>query len=48
MDVVGLKDSAQVGPVRFALAQALDRRVLIAEGLQEVERKLAGVERPFG
>jgi hypothetical protein len=48
MDVVGLKDSAQVGPVRLALSQALEGRFLVAEGLQERERELAGVERPLG
>ncbi len=48
MDVVGLKDAAQVGLVRLALAQALEGRFLVAEGLQEGERKLPGVERPLG
>ena len=48
MDVVGLKDAAQVGLVRLALAQALDRRFLVAEGLQEGERKLRGVKRLLG
>ena len=37
MDVVGLKDPAQVGLVRLALAQALDCRLLVAEGLKEGE-----------
>ena len=44
MEVVGLKDSAQVGPVRLALAQALDCRLLVAEGLKEGEWKLLSVE----
>jgi hypothetical protein len=48
MDVVCLKDSAQVGPVRFALAQALEGRFLIPEGLEEGEWELPSVERPFG
>jgi hypothetical protein len=48
MDVVGLEDTTQVGPVRLALAQALESRFLVAEGLQEGERKLPGVERPLG
>ena len=45
MDVVGLEDAAQVGFVRLALAQALDRRLLVAEGLKEGERELGGIER---
>ena len=48
MDVVRLKDTTQVGPVRLALAQAPEGRLLVAEGLQEGERELAGVERPLG
>jgi hypothetical protein len=47
MDVVGLKDATQVGPVRLALAQPLERRFLVPEGLQEGEGKLASVERPL-
>ena len=49
VDVVGLKHAApragKVGPVRFALAQAPERRFLVAECLQERERKLRGVKR---
>ena len=48
MDVVGLEDTAQVGFVRFALAQALDRRLLVAEGCEEGEGELPGVERLLG
>jgi hypothetical protein len=32
MDIVGLEDAAHVGFVRLALAQALDCRLLVAEG----------------
>ena len=35
-----LQDAAQVGLVRCARAQPLDRRFLVAEGLKEGERKL--------
>jgi hypothetical protein len=45
MDVVGLKDAAQVGPVRLALAQALEGGFLVPEGLEEGERKLLRIER---
>ena len=48
MDVVCLKDAAQVGPVRLALSQALEGRLLVAEGLEERERELPGVERLLG
>ena len=40
VDVVGLKDAAEVGLVRRARAQPLDRRLLVAEGFQEGEREL--------
>ena len=45
MDVVGLEDAAQVGLVRRARAQPLERRLLVAEGFKEGERELRGVER---
>ena len=45
VDVVGLKDAAEVGLVRCACAQALDRRLLVAEGFQEGKRKLQPLER---
>ena len=48
MDIVGLKHAAKVGLVGFALPKALKGRFLVAEGLQEGERELPGVERPFG
>ena len=48
MDVVGLEDAAQVGLVRLALAQPLDRRLLVAEGFEEGERELGRVERLLG
>ena len=35
VDVVGLKNAAQVGLVRGARAQPLDRRLLVAEGFKE-------------
>jgi hypothetical protein len=47
VNVVGLKDVTQVGLVRFALAQALDSRLLVAEGLKKSVRKLLAVERLF-
>src|SRR6266404_4190110 len=40
MNVVGLEDAAQVRLVRLALAQAFDRRLLVAESLKEGEWKL--------
>ena len=45
VDVVGLQDAAEVGLVRRARAQPLDRRLLVAEGFKEGERELRGVER---
>jgi len=47
MDVVGLQDAAEVRLVRRARAKPLDRRFLIAEGSQEGERELRGIERLF-
>jgi hypothetical protein len=47
MDVVGLQDTAKVGLVRRARAQAFYRRVFVAEGFKERERKLRGIERLF-
>jgi hypothetical protein len=44
MDVVCLQDAAQIRFVRLALAQALERRLLIAEGLQEGEGELRRVK----
>ena len=44
MDVVGLKDAAQVGPVRCTRAQPPDRRILVPEGLKKGERKLLSIE----
>ncbi len=44
MDVVGLKDAAQVGLVRCARAQPLDGRLLVAEGFEEGERKLLSIK----
>ena len=48
MDVVGLKDATQVRPVRLALPQALEGRLLVAEGLQEGEWELPSAERLLG
>ena len=48
VDVVGLEDAAKVGFVGLARAQALERRFLVAEGLQEGERELRRVERLLG
>ena len=45
MDVVGLKDATQVGPVRLALAQALDCCLFVAERFEKSIRKFRGVER---
>ena len=43
-----LEDSAKVGAVRCARAQALDRRRLVAECLEKRERKVPGLEGPCG
>ena len=48
MDVVGLQDTAEIGLVGRAAAQALEGRFLVAEGLQKRERELPGVERLLG
>jgi hypothetical protein len=48
VDVVGLKDAADVGLVRLALAQALNRRFLVPECFQEQIGELLGVERLLG
>lgn len=48
MDVVRLKDAAQVGLVRLAFAQAPEGRFLVPEGLQEGEGELSRIERLFG
>src|SRR6476620_11199234 len=40
MDVVGLKNSANVGLVRLSFAKALEGRLLVAEGLEEGEGEL--------
>ena len=46
--VVALEDTADVGFVGGAGAEALDRRLLVAEGREETERELVGTERGFG
>ena len=43
MNVVGLKDTAQVRFVGLTLPQSLESSFLIAEGLQEAKRKLRSV-----
>jgi len=48
VDVVGLKDTAEVGLVGLALAEPLEGRFLVPEGLQEGEGKFPSVERPLG
>ena len=48
MDFVALKDSTEIRVVRVTRAQALEGRFLVAEGLQERERKLGGIERLLG
>jgi hypothetical protein len=48
MDVVRLKDAAQVGLVRLSLAQAPEGRFLVSERLQEGEGELGRVERLLG
>ena len=48
VDVVGLKNAAEVGLVRLALAEALEGRLLVAEGFEEREGELLRVERPLG
>ena len=45
MDVVGLKNAAEVGLVRRTRAQPLDRRLLVAEGFEEGVREVLGVKR---
>lgn len=47
MDVVRLQNPAQVGLVRRARPQPLDRRFLVPECLQEGERKLLSIEEPL-
>src|SRR5262249_25852974 len=44
VDVVGLKNAAQVGLIRCASAKPFDRRVLIPEGLKESEGEFDRVE----
>jgi hypothetical protein len=48
MDVAGLKDAAQIGLIGLALTEALEGGFLVAEGLEEGERELGGVERLLG
>lgn len=48
VDVVGLKNAANIRFVGRAGSQALDRRGLVAESLQEREGELLGVERLLG
>ena len=48
VDVVGLQNAAQVGFVRGAGPEPLDRRLLVPERPQERVRELAGVERLLG
>ena len=44
VDVVGLENAAKVGLVRRARAQALDRRLLVAEGFKEGIGEVRGVK----
>ena len=47
MNIVGLKDAANIGLVRCAAAQPLDGGGLVAEGFEELIRKFLRVERAF-
>ena len=48
VDIVGLEDSAKVGLVRRACAQALNRRLLVAESFKKGVWESCRVERLFG
>ena len=48
VDVVGLKNAAEIGPVGRAAAQPPDRSVFVPERRQEGERKFRRVIRRFG
>jgi hypothetical protein len=48
MNIVRLKDAAQVGLVRLSLARALEGRFLVPEGLQGGKGELLRIERLFG
>ena len=48
MNVVGLQDAADIGLVRRARAQALDRRLLVAEGHEEGIGELGRIKRLLG
>ena len=48
VDVVGLKDAAEIGLVRRAAAQALERGVLVPEGFEEANGKFLPVEGLLG
>jgi len=46
VDVIALKDAAgEVGLICVAAPKPLDRRLLIPEGFEELERKLFRIER---
>jgi hypothetical protein len=45
VNIVGLKNAANVGPVRGSGAQPLDRRFLVAESFEKGKRKILGVKR---
>ena len=45
MNVVGLKNAAEIGLVRRAGAKALDGRLLVAEGFKEGIRKVVRIKR---
>lgn len=47
MDIVSLKNPANVGLVRRARAQPLDRRLLVAKSLKEGIREVRSIERLF-
>lgn len=44
VDIAGLEDAAEVGFVRCAGAQSLDRCILVAEGFKEGIRETRGIE----
>ena len=48
MDVVRLEHAAEIGLIRFALAEALEGRFLVPEGLKKGEREFGRVEGLLG
>jgi Histidine kinase-, DNA gyrase B-, and HSP90-like ATPase len=48
VDMVGLKNPAQIRAIRHTRAQPFDRRSLVPEGLEESERKVDRIESLLG